>query len=158
MSGERLVHYSRKPLGALYSVAQPPADFKPIGLWVSVDSCADNWRAWCETESFNLECLACATLIELAPAANILRIADAAGIDAFTSAYVDRGTLLSHFEIDWRRIAKRYDGIIISPYIWSRHLKAKWYYTWDCASGCIWNADAIASARPWRRAARSAHG
>lgn len=47
--------------------------------------------------------------------------------------------------LDWRAIAAKCDGIIISPYIWARRLNgySHWYHGWDCASGCIWNPRAI---------------
>jgi hypothetical protein len=52
---------------------------------------------------------------------------------------------MSRFEIEWRKVAERFDGIIIAPYIWQRRLdlESSWYYSWDCASGCIWNASAV---------------
>ena len=40
---------------------------------------------------------------------------------------------------------RRVDGIIIAPYQWYCRMTVDWYYTWDCASGCIWNLDAIES-------------
>jgi hypothetical protein len=51
------------------------------------------------------------------------------------------------YEIDWYRVAEQYDGIIITPYIYERRLTeyTTWYYSWDCASGCIWNGKAIAN-------------
>lgn len=47
--------------------------------------------------------------------------------------------------IDWQAVASDHDGIIISPYNWPARHEMIWYYPWDCASGCIWNADAITS-------------
>jgi hypothetical protein len=48
--------------------------------------------------------------------------------------------------INWRRVARKYHGIVIAPYL--RELRFDeavwWYYGWDCASGCIWNRKAIA--------------
>ena len=48
--------------------------------------------------------------------------------------------------IDWPAVATDYPGLIIAPYQWSCRMSefTRWYYGWDCASGCIWNADAIA--------------
>jgi hypothetical protein len=45
--------------------------------------------------------------------------------------------------IDWPRVAERFDGVIIAPYQWKHRLELMWYYGWDCASGCIWNARAV---------------
>jgi hypothetical protein len=47
--------------------------------------------------------------------------------------------------IDWSKVAKDFDGIVITPYLWERRLDhhVNWYYGWDCASGCIWNTSVI---------------
>jgi hypothetical protein len=143
----RLVHYAKSPVLAVRSVEQPgPADMKPRGFWLSDDDCEDNWRAWCEAETFSLGNLACVHDVALRDTANVLRLAGAYEIDAFDRQYT--GELCRGISyIDWARVASDYDGIIITPYIWERRLTntARWYYGWDCASGCIWNADAIAS-------------
>lgn len=50
----------------------------------------------------------------------------------------------NQWPVDWARVAKQWDGIIIAPYIYSRRFDGPfWYYGVDCASGCIWNLDAI---------------
>ena len=51
----RLLHYSSKPITAVYSVSQGPGlehhrYDKPRGLWLSVEG-EDDWRSWCEAES-----------------------------------------------------------------------------------------------------------
>ncbi len=47
--------------------------------------------------------------------------------------------------IDWIKVAKQYAGLIIAPYQWGYRLEpgTHWYYGWDCASGCIWDASVI---------------
>ena len=51
--------------------------------------------------------------------------------------------------IDWTAVGKNHDAIVIAPYIWERRLDGPmWYYGWDCASGCVWNATAVAELRP----------
>ena len=49
------------------------------------------------------------------------------------------------YQIRWEEVKTLWDGIIISPYNWKcRHSPStEWYYGWDCASGCIWNVEAI---------------
>ncbi len=47
--------------------------------------------------------------------------------------------------IEWWRVAQKYPGIMITPYCWQRRLDLFWYYGWDCASGCIWDSEAVAS-------------
>ncbi len=144
---QRLIHYSREPLLEVRSVPAglQPAHFKPTGLWVSVEG-DDDWKAWCEDRAFMLDCLTHPHEIVLEDTANILRIRDAKGIDDFSRRYLsDAGGFLSGYRIDWGAVASSFDGIIIAPYIWARRLcgDAPWYYTWDCASGCIWNARAV---------------
>jgi hypothetical protein len=45
--------------------------------------------------------------------------------------------------IDWMQVTSRYDGLLISPYQHSIRWQYKWYYGFDCASGCIWNLSCI---------------
>lgn len=80
--------------------------------------------------------------VTLTEGANILRLQNATDIDKFTATYAN-----GYCRIDWHDIAAQYQGIIIAPFIYQRQ-RAKhtpWYYSWDCASGCIWDATAISS-------------
>ena len=45
--------------------------------------------------------------------------------------------------ISWKDVMENYAGIEIIPYIYKARFKYKWYYTWDIASGCIWNTKII---------------
>lgn len=154
----KLVHYSAEPLGELRVVEQAGDTFKPRGLWVSDDDCEDNWRAWCEGENFRLEALTHRTEIELKPGANVLVLETAFQIDEFTDKWhvappFPASGFHSRMFIDWTGLRAHYAGMIVTPYIWSRRLSmgdtpdAMWYYSWDCASGCIWNPDAIQNTR-----------
>lgn len=144
-----LRHYSDEPIGALRSVEQDPGfQYKPNGLWVSVDSCEDNWRAWCEANTFQQHRFAVAHDVTLHPNARILRLSRMGDLLAFTQTY--RGPRehpqRDYPSISWAHVAAEYQGIIITPYVWPARLddRVHWYYGWDCASGCIWDADAIA--------------
>lgn len=152
----RLVHFSAKPFnilgcGVLWGVE--PTDnerpfFKPHGLWVS-DEDDFGWRAWCTGEQWGLKTLKHAYDITLKKDANILYLRTPEEIDAFTEKwkYAMPGVGLDNFYINWPEVRKLYDGIIITPYQWSRRLdgNSSWYYSWDCASGCIWNLSCIES-------------
>lgn len=144
----RLMHYSDHTIESVHSVGQAELPhFKPGGLWVSVQG-ADDWKQWCAENDFKIGAMA--HEVTLAPNASILRITSSAGIDALTARYSSgRGRAFSYHMIDWRRLAAEHQGIIIAPYIWSERLSDtnRWYYAWDCASGCIWDADAIESIR-----------
>lgn len=148
----KLIHYSTEPLTAVHRAIQSnnsPQHWvgKPQGLWVSVD---DAWKQWCEENDFHLG--RHATEIILAPTANILRIDTARDLDVLTEEYgvEPNPRIIAYRAIDWAKVAERYYGIIIAPYQYSRRLSPEtfWYYSWDCASGCIWDASAIASIQP----------
>jgi hypothetical protein len=136
---------------------------KPHGFWLSDESRgAYGWRAWCKAESFRSYALRYEHEVKLADKAKILYLRNAKDIDDFADKY---GTSLMELlgrerrqeerdiwggryidVIDWHRVAKKYHGIIITPYIWEQRMgRHMWYYGWDCASGCIWNARAIES-------------
>lgn len=144
----RLIHYSKTPLTALRPIAPDArSNGKPVGLWVSVEGDED-WKSWCEAESFHLEALAYPHEIALSPDANILTLPTAFDIDLFTEQFSKPCEWSStRRDIDWLEVATLYQGIIIAPYQWSRRMAEHtfWYYGWDCASGCIWDVTAIES-------------
>lgn len=151
----RLLHYTTAPLTAIRSVAQrqPTGEFdKPAGLWVSAEGPGD-WREWCKAEEFgDPDAQRCYEIV-LAPEASVLRLSGPNLLRAFSAEY---GTVRPHADsgpvllrdctaIDWPRVAERYAGILIAPYVWECRLdhRVSWYYGWDCASGCIWDASAV---------------
>jgi len=161
MAEQTLVHYSKHPLTEIrsVSVAEQGDHHKPKGLWVSVLGECD-WKSWCEGEGFSLPNLSIAHRIILSDKADILRLSNAQDIDQFTLEFARPERYGSRYEIDWQRVANGRDGIIIAPYVWERRLNggADWYYRWDCASGCIWNASAVKQIIPMQsEAAICAH-
>ena len=154
-----LFHYGDSPLNLDRSLAyeqpEPHAFGKPNGLWVSAAG-EDDWPAWCRDNEFGIDRLSYSSRIVLAPSANVLTITTPSELDAFTEAYAvqtdwerqrwPRGSDAREWPIDWRVVAKECDGIIVAPYQWSRRMDTNWYYGWDCASGCLWNLDAVGSA------------
>ncbi len=151
-----LFHYAGAPVTSVYSVAQSDGRFtmKPSGLWLSAeDPSLDDpmsWREWCAAEQFGIGEVR--HRVTLAPGANILHLATPEDIDDLGARFPNEAgrELTSLYAIEWRAVAKRYQGIVIAPYQWERRLddKAAWYYPWDCASGCVWDAAAIASIEP----------
>lgn len=155
MTDMDLIHYSSAPLGRIRSARQErdgnaAPHSKPNGLWVSVKGEWD-WPSWCQAESFALDRMGHATRVLLAPTAKMLHLNGADEIDEFTARYSvpwgppRPGSKFDWRRIDWRAVASKYHGLIIAPYCWERRLAhhTSWYYGWDCASGCIWNARAI---------------
>lgn len=153
-----LEHYSTKIVSAVRSVSQRTGDKdwhwrgKPCGFWVSAKG-KDDWPSWCRAEDFATNRLAIRHRVYLMPNANVLLVTGEAELRAFDARYGrdERLRPSSNYSkrlIDWRSVALDYDGIIIAPYVWECRLDppvSDWYYGWDCASGVIWNARAIAA-------------
>lgn len=150
---QTLMHYASSPItfdpSREYRQNKPRCFGKPEGLWVSVLG-EDDWPTWCESEGSFTNTLAAAHQVTLRPDAAIRRISTPAGIDSFHETYAIHtdfefryGVGHHRWPIDWARVVTEYDGIIIAPYQYSRRFSPDWYYGWDCASGCIWNLDAI---------------
>jgi len=144
----KLSHYSEKPLGELYDCEQEPAlpNGKPNGLWVSVAD-AYGWAAWCKENNWRLLALEHRYEIVLHDDANVLWLRSENLLHSFTREFSRE----KHHEldrVDWQLVAQRFDGILIAPYIWQSRLRLLWYYGWDCASGCLWRARAVARVTP----------
>ncbi|UOE45506.1 hypothetical protein [Agromyces larvae] len=152
--GVNLSHYTAEPFVFDRTRTYDQTEFgngKPRGLWLSVDG-EDDWPAWCRNEQFRLETLEHRAVFTIAADAEVLRIGNLGELKAFTAEYRDHpafaGTDLGSHWIDWPRVAARYDGILITPYLWDARydLNSMWYYGWDCASGCVWNLAALVPA------------
>lgn len=139
-----LRHYTSTPVQELYSVKEQVVGFKPKGFWVSVDGNGDGWKDWCEAEAWNMESFEMVYDVTLCPNANILLISNPLELDNFTEKFSKEQSQYI-IGIDWAAVSELYQGVIIAPYIYSRRLERNsfWYYGWDCASGCIWDVDAI---------------
>ena len=116
--------------------------FKPMGFWYSVDG---DWERFCASEA--LDWAQGATYDVVLGKEKILFIATIEQLDAFHEKYSAKnaGRWSTAF-IKWDRVAHEYDGIEIAPYQWKRRLDgvvSDWYYSWDCASGCIWNPKGV---------------
>lgn len=158
MSGtplDRLSHYSHSDglsLGRLVPYVQDDEPRpKPRGFWVSVDGEYD-WPWWCREEQFELVALRYHYRVRLTSDANVLILDTESkmldfheqyGEDLFAGGHVGRYQL-----VGWKRVAEDYAGIVIAPYFWCFRFDTElsnWYYGWDCASGCIWEHNAIES-------------
>ena len=155
---ETFLHYSDKPLYRATSCLKGlKADTKPAGLWFT-DTTEYNWKWWCRAEKFRVHKLRVVTEVVVDPT-RLLFLRSANAIDRFTKEFEDQKSFpfMRRWNIDWPRVAEDYAGIVITPYQWERRLTdhAKWYYTWDCASGCIWNSKAILEIKPCKPVTRS---
>lgn len=152
MNFPSLYHYntSAEPPVPYYAAqGNDPFPMKPKGLWVTplVEA---NWEEWCRSEQFGLERLRFRHRLILHSDANVLWIKTESQLDEFTKKYTeqppDHMSFMRGF-IDWQTVTEKYQGLLITPYLWSRRLDSDsfWYYGWDCASGCIWSPNAFAS-------------
>lgn len=164
----RLMHYTEEPLvfdqGRTYEQNEPRSFGKPVGFWVSVQG-EDDWPTWCRENEFFLGGLTHAHEVELAPNHNVLVLDTVEAVQGFHDRYSveDSATYelrrMRSFSdeyvwksrpIDWTEVTADHDGIIIAPYQWPMRMGLDWYYSWDVASGCIWNLAAIESVIPVR--------
>ena len=131
------VHMSRGPIQKLSTFSQG-VEFKPKGLWYDCDK---EWMSWISSEmpdwvtGYNY-----VYTIHLNKS-NILELKSEDDILNFTQEY---GTASTN-HIDWKKVSSKYAGIEICPYQWGLRMyeKTRWYYTWDVASGCIWNPSGV---------------
>lgn len=156
----RLLHYSNMRLDIVHSVEQVGELYdwhdgrKPVGLWVSVDG-ENDWRAWCEAEDFLNLSEQLAHEIILRDNHRVLIVDSFAAMVDFHQLYgikIDGRHGRAEYRVDWPRVARDQSGIIIAPYRGECRLGHReisdWYHTWDCASGCIWDAAAVAQIIP----------
>jgi hypothetical protein len=134
-----------KPYNGWHLPLPQQANMKPAGMWYSV---GDSWLEWCENEEPEWVHKYVSDVTLDLP--RILVINSLEMFDAFTEECGNFETPAGwRYRIDWPRVASRYAGIEIAPYFWERRLEpaASWYYSWDCASGCIWDASALLDRR-----------
>lgn len=144
-----LAHYSAKPELQPYSQEQDRGrpDRKPQGLWVSVEGGEYGWREWGLENSYG--CFDHRFVVTLTPESNVLITEDLEGFHRRFSAPLPTSDPDWRYElIDWAAVAGEYQGIIVPRYCWEHRFDttvSNWYYGWDCASGCIWDATAVES-------------
>lgn len=119
---------------------------KPNGLWYQING---SWEEWCK---YNMPQWlgpnsrgAYKVNFEI-DKTNVLVIETLEEFDLFHNIYCSPHPFLkSESFINWKKVSETYDGIEISDYFFERRLEehCSWYYTWDVASGCIFNTDII---------------
>lgn len=151
LSWPTLTHWSDKPLltvrpgvnrrGRMMSCFE-----KPKGLWVSVDG-ENDWRAWCESEKFNLENFVYRNVVKLARPDLLLWVNSRESMLELMARYSFTGEIDRQPGVRWDLVASVYAGVVIAPYQWRARMDhdTSWYYGWDCASGCIWEPSVIES-------------
>ena len=126
-------------------------DDKPHGLWVDASSPGElSWKEYAMEYGIRLfHDVSAAYEIELFDSSNILELSSESNLADFTDEYGVRyemrygQLIMPQHDIDWRIVAHEYQGIIIAPYQIRAKEQYPWYRSWDIASGCIWDLDAI---------------
>ena len=150
ISPEEKVFVSDKPYTSFRNVRQEtPAHsmIKPKGLWYS---CGDSWaefskQTWDQVRGNHLYGL------ELGD--SVLQISTEEELDQFIDRFLTPGQFGK--VLDWKKVQDEgYAGVEICPYNWEARQRAlngdprfEWYYTWDVASGCIWDSKGVKSVK-----------
>ena len=129
---------------------------KPNGVWYG---CGDSWLKWISMNmTSRLDKVNYVYELEL-DQEFVLTITNAKEFKTFEWEYwgaapwqkrggwSDSGPPDGQYErIDFNLLAGQYDGIEICPYLPEfRMSTSNWYYSWDVASGCLWNSEALVS-------------
>jgi hypothetical protein len=164
---DTLLHYADQPVTLDRSLSYPQENLrggKPHGLWVSVQG-EDDWETWCRAEEFCLGSLQHVHRVVLRETADVLWLRTPQAVEAFHQEWSyeteserrmaddrmfgdhhGRQFLRKQWPVAWDKVVDRWDGIVIAPYQWSLRLGGPfWYWGVDCASGALWNLDAIES-------------
>jgi len=110
---------------------------KPHGLWYGI---GPSWIDWVRSEMPDWE-VDNVFKIDI-DESKMLLIRNIEELDAFDKEYsTDDDSRWKN--IYWHKVASRYGGIEIAPYLYEARFKYMWYYGWDVASGCIWDDGVI---------------
>lgn len=136
-------HWSEEPLKEIYNtedVNNSLIDSKPAGFWLSDESANISWKKWCIAEEYRLSRLSHWTdfFVDLT---DVLLIENKSKLLDFHEKFRKRRKNI----INWKRLSKKYKGIIITPYLNECRFDkvVDWYYTWDVASGVFWDVSCL---------------
>lgn len=120
--------------------------YKPSGLWYGFGA---SWLDWVRSEMPEWEKDYSKIFVIEINEGSVLKMSTFEELLEFTNKYSPSKNIpiFKMNLIDWSEVAKDYSGIEINPYIFRARMneKTNWYYTWDVASGCIWDRNAIKS-------------
>ena len=155
----RFIRCSEGPVSGVHATHQDETEdrgSKPNGAWFSVvgEDGRDGWKDHCKATGKTLQPYRTELFLHQDA---ILWVRTDAEIDTLTNKYgyfppVPGGlpkflrskSLYSRSAICWKRLASKYDGIVIAPWCAERGgQQTLWYSTWDCASGCVWSERAV---------------
>jgi hypothetical protein len=119
--------------------------FKPEGLWYECqDASTIDWKEFCETGLTGGTSRYDSSYDVILNDYEILFITDKNDFKKFEKMYgIPNRDFPEDIRIDWPKVTSHYDGIEICPYRTDMRMESDWYYGWDVASGCVWNASGI---------------
>ena len=138
----------RKALSLRKSYKQSDEEFKPVGLWYSLD---DEWAEWCWCSmpqwitkySHYLE-------VDLS---RILVIETPEDLQKFEDEFSIQIRQSRFRSLNWKSVAEKYSGIEIRNYHQLKshrdasYLARLWFYGWDISGGCVWDLSCIKTIR-----------
>lgn len=146
-------HFSKSEIPELYNRTDQTCFFKPKGFWISDEDAEVSYTSWLKSEELDWLSDVKEYSVTLKTTEKILLLTSQEEIINFTKIYHGKPDWIKEYHyretdhINWPTVAEKYSGIIITPYIWSCRLNSDchWYYSWDFASGCIWDVSVIDS-------------
>ena len=168
-----LTHFSKgpfadevRPVGPQKGPGRPETGTcKPTGLWLSDESSFLPWTGWCRREEFPLGGFEThfrvpwvrrfaetshgeGTVLWLSTEREMMMFDAYYGMTWHARTGEDSWNFDSLAMDDaWMHVKQDYDGLIISPYQARLAVMVPWYYSWDCASACVWNHERL---NEWR--------
>lgn len=148
----KLIHYGTSPVIDRRRTYVQSIDWKPNGLWLSDESGGEDTFGWsCFCADADMTMGSFVHEVDIDATASILILRTVEEVRTFHKGYARR--MASPYSrsqwIDWDAVAREWCGIIITPYLWEIRLDnmMRWYQTWDCASGCVWDLSVIVDSK-----------
>lgn len=138
-----LNHYSTSKIVEIISKVQCPVMKpydRPTGFWVSVVG-PNDWKSKHPGDLLHQNLYE----VKLASEHNLLFMSTREQLSEFTKEYGLKLIGEARIAIDWPKVAADYRGVIIAPFFaeYDDYDDLFWYGAWECASGCIWDINAI---------------
>ena len=142
------LHASRKPVTALRDLdcRQQGPGFKPDGFWLGAGAAWVQWMRtempeWLKENKYTYKCF-------LKRDINVFRIDTFGALKRFSTKYSGKEGSITY--IDWSRVCRDYDGIIVVNYkaIATRTadmMDYLWFRTYDIDCACIWKPSTVIS-------------
>ena len=145
------VHFSAKPVERLVR-REIRWGIEPFGAFWFSDESQYGWRQWCIENEYGLDSLRYAHRVSFTDDARIMLVDTVEALYWLHREYcyipawacdADRSLISALSRWDYRRLADRWDVLIISPHQRRRRRELWPYSRWDCASGVAFDVSKI---------------